>query len=144
MAPATTPLSLHIHLLTRLLTRKSQQRSYTRMISSHLLKIILAFKTSLQNADLLDDGFDMSTMMFLVADLSGVSNKETTVGLPERELQTNNKSLRKSNEMVPNETIISIQDSFILILSFPSHKDHKKYKEEDEMKMRKNLEREIN
>nr|GEZ86085.1 hypothetical protein [Tanacetum cinerariifolium] len=59
-------------------------------------------KTSLQNADLLDDGFDMSTMMFLVADLSGVSNKETTVGLPERELQTNNKSLRKSNEMVPN------------------------------------------
>nr|GEW87879.1 putative ribonuclease H-like domain-containing protein [Tanacetum cinerariifolium] len=32
----------------------------------------------------------------------------------------------------------------VLTLSFPSHKDHRKYKEEDEMKMRKNLEREIN
>nr|GEY63997.1 hypothetical protein [Tanacetum cinerariifolium] len=32
----------------------------------------------------------------------------------------------------------------LITLSFPSHKDHRKYKEEDEMKMRKNLEREIN
>nr|GEW48301.1 zinc finger, CCHC-type [Tanacetum cinerariifolium] len=32
----------------------------------------------------------------------------------------------------------------LLTLSFPSQQDHRKYKEEDEMKMRKNLEREIN
>nr|GEV18897.1 reverse transcriptase domain-containing protein [Tanacetum cinerariifolium] len=32
----------------------------------------------------------------------------------------------------------------MLTLSFQSHKDHRKSKEEDEMKMRKNLEREIN
>ncbi|GKE18251.1 hypothetical protein Tco_1425828, partial [Tanacetum coccineum] len=37
-------------------------------------------------------------MMLSVADLSGVSSKETTIGLQERKLQTNNESLRKPKE----------------------------------------------
>ncbi|GKF26885.1 hypothetical protein Tco_0082779, partial [Tanacetum coccineum] len=42
-------------------------------------------------------------MMLSVADLSGVSSKETIIGLQERKLQTNNESLRKSKEMVSDE-----------------------------------------
>lgn len=61
-------------------------------------------------------GFDVTIslselqMMLSVADLSGVSSKETTASLQERQLQTNNESLRKSEEMVPDGSIIAIQD----------------------------------
>ncbi|GJR01517.1 hypothetical protein Tco_0524501 [Tanacetum coccineum] len=54
-------------------------------------------------------GFDVTIslselqMMLSVADLSGVSSKETIIGLQERKLQTNNESLRKSKEMVSDD-----------------------------------------
>nr|GFA26957.1 reverse transcriptase domain-containing protein [Tanacetum cinerariifolium] len=47
-------------------------------------------------------------------------------------------------DIYEGEIILRHDDQSLLTLSFPSHKDHRKFKEEDEMKMRKNLEREIN
>nr|GEV34701.1 retrovirus-related Pol polyprotein from transposon 17.6 [Tanacetum cinerariifolium] len=54
---------------------------------------------------------------------------------------------KKKNSQTSNTTFgrNPTSSKYVLTsLSFPSHKDHGKSKEEDEMKMRKNLEREIN
>nr|GFB85811.1 hypothetical protein [Tanacetum cinerariifolium] len=44
-----------------------------------------------------------------------------------------------ASELAYINPILSGINETVLTLSFPSHKDHRKYKEEDEMKMRKNL-----